>query len=153
MFQGNLQGWISTCTFHCFPSQIQKAPQPRGLYCRGESRNRSPVKVKTPVENTHDVVQHRQLLLRLLLLLLLLLMMMMFFFLSLSLSLCTALAGLCPPFGRAGDDSAVFNWCNTCQKNWIGNHKGNYRPSILKGDVATVGIRQLLKVLVYAIKS
>ena len=26
-----------------------------------------------------------------------------------SLSLCTALAGLCPPFGRAGDDSAVFD--------------------------------------------
>ena len=37
---------------------------------------------------------------------------------SLSLSLCTALAGLCPPFGRAGADTAVLNWCNTSQV-WI----------------------------------
>ena len=35
------------------------------------------------------------------------------FSLSLSLSLCTALAGLCPPFGRAGADKAVLNRRNT----------------------------------------
>ncbi len=30
-----------------------------------------------------------------------------------NLSLCTALADLCPPFGRAGADKAVLNKCNT----------------------------------------
>ena len=34
---------------------------------------------------------------------------------SLSLSLCTALAGLCPPFGLAGADTAVLNRCKTSQ--------------------------------------
>ena len=83
--------------------------------------------------------------------------------LSLSLSLCTALAGLCPPVGRAGDDSAVLDWCNTCQKIWIGgchskcqlereyhiNHQpANHKPSIvLTTNFPVLSLSQFLQIV------